>query len=153
MDDFLKFNFIRVDASGAVKKTEADERVDLIARQFRDFLFGGVANDDGVHGIMISNEFMLRRRVSHAAGWMSFLVDVGDGKTEKLEEAAVVVFIREPGDDARAALDRVATHIDVKSLPPSPLVVVVELTKDVPFIIREWYTKAAAGFFAKTRQQ
>jgi hypothetical protein len=151
MDDFLKFNFVRVDASGAVKKTEADERVDLIARQFRDFLFGGVATDDGPHGIMISNEFMLRRRVTHAAGWLSFLVDVGDGKTEKFEEAAVVVFIREAGDDARAAMDRIATHVDVKSLPATPLAVAVELRKDVPFIIREWYTKAAAGFFAKER--
>jgi hypothetical protein len=151
MDDFLKFNFVRVDATLAVQKSEADERVDLIARQFRDFLFGGVAADDGVHGIMISNEFMLRRRVTHAAGWLSFLVDVGNGKTEKLEEAAVVVFVREPGDDARAAMDRIAMHVDVKSLPAAPLAVAVELTKNVPFIIREWYTKAAAGFFAKVR--
>jgi hypothetical protein len=155
MDEFIDFNFVRIDEpNGAriVKPQRVRERVDLIARQFRDFLHSpNAATDDGARGIMVTNEFKLRRHATNDAAWMSFLVEVGDGRDEKLQEAAIMVFVRKKGDEARAALAKVAPHVDLASLPAAPVAVAVGLTHDLPFVIREWYTKAAAGFFAGGR--
>jgi hypothetical protein len=155
MDEFIDFNFVRVDEPNGAKVAKPQrvrERVDLIARQFRDFLHSpSAASDDQVRGIMVTNEFKLRRHSTSEAGWLSFLVDVGDGRDEKLQEVAIMAFVRDKGDEARAALAKIAPHVDVPSLPAPPLAVAVGLTNDLPFVIREWYTKAAAGFFAGGR--
>jgi hypothetical protein len=149
MDDFIEFNLIQVDATAGGKVQligPVRERVDLIARQFRDFLRGSA--DEQAHGIMLTNEFKLRRHVTPAAGWLSFLADVGDGKEEKLDEVAVIAFVREKGADADEALRRTGADLAGVTLPAPPFAVAVKVSKEEPFVVREWYTKAAAGFFA-----
>src|SRR5947209_16080510 len=125
MDEFIEFNFVRVDEPNTariVKPQRMRERVDLIARQFRDFLHAPTAtSDESPRGIMVTNEFKLRRRATPDAGWMSFLVDVGDGRDEKLQEVAIMAFVRDKGDEARAALAKVAPHIELSSLPAPPV--------------------------------
>ena len=70
MDEFVGFNFVRLDAAGApgrkvsvVERGARRERVDIVARQFRDFLREGDGADDSPRGLMLTHDFKLRRRV------------------------------------------------------------------------------------------
>jgi hypothetical protein len=80
------------------------------------------------------------------AALLAFLVDVGDGRVEKLEEVAFMVLLRRDGDDRAWAAARLKPFANLAELPKAPLAVAVGRAGKVPLIISEWYTKAAAGF-------
>ena len=160
MDEFVGFNFLVLDAAGGgapaagvVEQGGRRERVDLIARQFRDFLAGPAppdGNDDGAapRGFLMTHDFKLRGRATRAAGWLAFVVDRGDGTAENFQEVARVAFAREDGPEAREALRRLAPHAAGRPLPPAPLAVAVRLVPDVPSVVADMLPKAAAGFFS-----
>ena len=154
MDPFVGFTFVELDASDAkkvrvVRKEERRERVDLIARQFHDALTARDPSDISAQGMVLTPEFKLRGQVTSTAGWLTFVVDQGDGKEEKLEEVATVFFAR--GDDAegRDVLRRVDQYIHSNELSAPPLVVAVKLKPTVPVIVRDWYAKSVAAFFTE----
>jgi|SRR6185312_15131729 len=154
MDPFVGFNFIVLDASdkgNAVKVLSNDqdhrERVDLIARQFHDVLLSGDQTDLDPHGLVLTSDFKVARKVGQAAGWLSFWVDHGDGKTEQLEEVAIVAFARVDDREGREALKKLEPFVRLNELPPAPVVAVVKLAHAVPLIVKEWYGKSVAGFF------
>jgi hypothetical protein len=126
------------------------ERVDVVARQFREALRAGDPADESPRGMMLTHDFKLRRRVGETAGWLTFLVDRGRGAAEELEEVALVVFAREANEEGRAALRKLAPYANVADLPPAPLVVAVRLAARVPSVVSEWYGRSVAGFFAGT---
>jgi hypothetical protein len=154
MDPFVGFTFVELDASDAkkvriVRKEQQRERVDLIARQFRDVLTSRDPSDTTPHGMVLTPDFKIRSQVSPTAGWVTFLVDQGDGKEESLKEVATVIFAREDDRAARDALRRVEPYVHANELPRPPLVVAIKLTPTVPSIVREWYAKSVAAFFAE----
>jgi hypothetical protein len=156
VDEFVGFNFVLLDASrGAAQKVAmADrgprrERVDVVARQFRDFLREGDPADTSPRGLMLTHDFKLRRQAGETAGWLSFMVDRGTGTDEALEEVALLVFARADNAESRQTLRRLEPYVNVAELPAAPLVVAVRLVPKVPSIVTEWYGKAAAGFFAE----
>lgn len=155
MDQFVDFSFVLLDASGSskpakiVERTSKRERIDLIARQFHDFLTEGDQSDTTPHGLVLTYDFKLCRQIGKTAGWMKFMVDRGSGKNEELEEVALVVFTREYDDEGQNALQRLQPYINPSTLPSAPVVVAVRLSSKVPRIIEEWYGKAAAGFFGR----
>jgi hypothetical protein len=155
VDEFVGFQFVSLDASGkgakvrVVEKEMRRERVDLIARQFRDFLTQGDQSDTDPHGMVLTSDFKVRRKVGTTAGWVSFMVDRGDGIAEKLEEVALVVFARADDREGRDALKRLEPHINLVELPPAPVVVAVKLARSVPLIVSEWYGKSVAAFFGQ----
>ena len=155
MDEFVEFNFVLLDASKGpsqtvevVERGRRRERVDVIARQFRDFLRQGDPSDTSPQAMMLTHDFKLRRQVGETAGWLAFLVDRGAGTGEALEEVALVVFAR--SDDAAGwqALRKLERYVNVAELPDAPVVVAVRLAARVPSIVSEWYGKSVAGFFA-----
>jgi hypothetical protein len=155
MDEFVGFNFVLLDASrGPSAKARVEERgtrrerVDVVARQFRDFLRGGDPADESPRGMMLTHDFKLRRKVGPTAGWLTFLVDRGRGMDEELQEVALVIFAREANEEGRRALRKLEPYVNVADLPPAPLVVAVRLAGRVPSIISEWYGRSVAGFFA-----
>ena len=155
MDEFVGFNFVLLDAAGApsqkVRRLERGmrrERVDVVARQFLDALRAGDPADPAPRGLMLTHDFKIRRQVAESSGWLAFLVDRGDGVTERLEEVALLVFARESNAESRQTLRRLDPYVNVADLPPAPLVVAVRLAAKVPSVISEWYGKAVAGFFA-----
>ena len=152
MDEFVGFNFLLLDASQGRKATVVErgprrERVDVIARQFRDSLRQGDPADDSPRTIMLTHDFRLRRRVWETAGWLTFLVDRGAAAGSP-EEVAHVVFARSDDAAAGEALRKLEPHIDAADLPEAPLVVAVRLAARVPSVVSEWYGKSVAGFFA-----
>lgn len=156
MDEFVSFNFVLLDASGGgtrkvsvLEKGPRRERVDVVARQFRDALLAGDPADDSPRGLMLTHDFKLRRQVGESAGWLSFLVDRGDGVTERLEEVAIVVFARGDNAESRHTLRRLQSYINLADLPAAPMAVAVQLSPKVPSVVREWYGKAVAGLFAE----
>ena len=157
MDEFVGFNFVLLDASRGpsravevLERGEKRERVDLVARQFRDFLRQGDPSDASPRGTMLTHDFKLRRGVGESAGWLIFLVDQGRGEAEELEEVALVVFAADdPG--RREAVAKLEPYIDAADVPAAPLVVAVRLSDRVPSIVSEWYGKCVAGFFASDR--
>lgn len=158
MDEFVGFNFVLLDAArGPSQKVEVRERgekrerVDVVARQFRDFLRQGDPDDTSPRGTMLTHDFKLRRQVGESAGWLAFLVDRGRGTAEELEEVALVVFARANDAEARQALRKLEPYANVAELPPAPLVVAVRLAGRVPSIVSEWYGKSVAGFFSGDR--
>lgn len=155
VDEFVGFNFVVLDASGGpsrkvtvVERGRRRERVDVIARQFRDFLREGDPADTSPRGVMMTHDFKLRRQSGESAGWLTFLVDRGAGTEEKLEEAALVVFARADTAESRQVLRKLEPYINVADLPAAPLVVAVRLAARVPSIVSEWYGKSVAAFFA-----
>ena len=48
----------------------------------------------------------------------------------------------------RAALKHLEPYTGIASLPAAPVVVAVKRVASVPSIVREWYGKAVAAFFA-----
>ncbi len=155
MDEFVAFNFVLLDASGGPaqkvsvrERGTRRERVDVVARQFRDALREGDPADASPRGLMLTHDFKLRRQVGDSAGWLAFLVDRGDGTEERLEDVALVVFAREDNGEARQVLKRLEPYTNLAGLPPAPLVVAVRLVPKVPSIISEWYGKSVAGMFA-----
>lgn len=158
MDEFAQFNFLLLDASAgssrraAIVAREPDrrERVDLVSRQFLDFMRDGDPEDTSPHGIALTRDFKLRRQAGKSAGWLAFLVDRGLGATEELEEVARVVFARSDDAERQAALRWLGPFVDVEDIPAAPMVVAVSLVPraKVPSAISEWYGKAVAGFFA-----
>jgi hypothetical protein len=155
MDEFVEFNFMLLDASqGASQKaTIVDqgpkrERVDLVARQFRDFLRQGDPSDDSPRAMMLTHDFKLRRQVGDAAGWLTFVVDQGNGTAESVEEVALVAFARSGDETGWQALRKLEPYVNVAELPAAPLVVAVRLAARVPSAVSEWYGKSVAGFFA-----
>ena len=155
MDQFVGFNFVLLDASrGPSARARVEERgtrrerVDVIARQFRDFLRGGDPADESPRGMMLTHDFKIRRNVGGTAGWLTFMVDRGRGADEQLEEVALVVFAREANEEGRRALRKLDPYVNVADLPPAPLVVAVRLAERVPSIVSEWYGRSVAGFFA-----
>ena len=155
MDEFVGFNFVLLDGSrGPSHKAPVEERgqrrerVDVIARQFRDFLRGGDPADESPRGMMLTHDFKVRRKVGDTAGWLAFLVDRGRGESEELEEVALVVFARAADEAGRQALRKLAPYADAADLPPAPLVVAVRLAARVPSVIAEWYGRSVASFFA-----
>ena len=87
MDEFVSFDFVLLDASAGpsrqvriVDRGVRRERIDLIARQFHDFLRRGDQSDTAPHGMVLTHDFKLRRQVGRRAGWLTFLVDRGSGK-------------------------------------------------------------------------
>ena len=159
MDEFIGFNFVLLDASPAgppgapqkvrvVERGERRERVDVVARQFRDFLRSGDPADTSPHTLMLTHDFKVRRQVGDASGWLTFLVDRGRGEAEALEEVALVVFARAADEPGRRALRKLEPYVNVAELPPAPLVVAVRLAAKVPSVVSEWYGKSVAGFFA-----
>ena len=155
MDEFVGFEFVLLDASaGKVKVLERGprrERIDLIARQFRDFLRDPNIADDAPHGLMMTHDFKLRRQVGKSAGWLTFLVDRGDGKQEVLEEVATVAFARSDDAEADRFLKKVAPYINLADLPRPPFAVAVKRVPKVPLIVSEWLGKSAAAFLAEQK--
>jgi hypothetical protein len=147
LDEFVDFNFVLLNASNdkvtIEKKGPRRERVDLIARQFHAFLLQGDQADTAPHGMVLTDDFKLRRQVGQTAGWLTFLVE-RDGNPE---EVALVVFARANDQEGREALLRLERFMKPESLPPAPLIVAVKLVPKVPLIISEWFGKSAAGFF------
>ncbi|HZN69929.1 MAG TPA: hypothetical protein VFB66_31935 [Tepidisphaeraceae bacterium] len=158
MDEFVGFSFVLLDASGGkrqkvrvVERGPRRERVDVVARQFRDVLREGDPADASPRWLILTHDFKLRRQLTGpSAGWLAFLVDRGDGTTEKLEEVALVAFARQNDAAARAALKKLDPYVNLADLPPPPLVVAVRLAERVPSIISEWYGKSVAAFFTGT---
>jgi hypothetical protein len=155
MDAFVQFNFVLLDGSrgpaqAAVVKENGtrSERVDVIARQLRAQLDDGDPTDTTAHALSLTYDFKLRREVRGDAAWLAFMVDMGDGRVEKLEEVAFMVLVRGQGDRAWAG-ERLAPYADIATLPDAPLAVAVRRVENVPPIVSEWFTKAAAGFFAE----
>ncbi len=155
MDPFVQFNLVIVNAStGAptiARNEVVRERVDLIARQFRDFLAEGDPADTSAHGLSLSADFKIRRKVSGPAAWLSFMVDAGDGKTEDLREVAKMLLLRESSPEARELLSEHAPTFRAEDLPALPAAVVIQTAAKIPLIIRDWYPKVAAGFFSPAR--
>jgi hypothetical protein len=156
VEEFVGFEFLLLDASqGAgtkvriIERGPRRERVDLIARQFRDFFEQGDPRDTSPRGMLLTHDFKVSREVGKTAGWLTFLIDRGNGKEESLEEVALVVFARSDDDDARRALRRLEPYISLPSLPSPPLVVAVKLAPKVPAIVSEWYGRSVATFFAQ----
>jgi len=153
MDPFVGFTFVELDASDAkkvriVRKEPHRERVDLISRQFHDDLTARDPSDTAPHGMVLTGDFKIGGQVTPTAGWITFFVDKGDGKEEKLQEVATIFFAREDDAAARDVLRRVDKYVHANELPPPPLVVAVKLTPTVPGIVRDWYAKSVAAFFA-----
>lgn len=155
MDAFVQFNFVLVDGSagpaqpGAIKQNGTrSERVDVIARQLRGQLDDGDPTDTAPRALSLTYDFKLRREVHGDAAWLAFMVDVGDGRTEKLEEVAFMILLRQNGDRAWAG-QRLAPSAEIATLPDAPLAIAVRRVEHVPPIVSEWFTKAAAGFFAE----
>ena len=155
VDEFVGFNFVLLDASGGAsqkvvvrERGPRRERVDVVARQFRDALREGDPADAFPRGLMLTHDFKLRRQVGESAGWVAFLVDRGDGTEERLEEVALVVFARDDSAQARQALKRLEPYVNLSNLPSAPLVVAVRLVPKVPSIVSEWYGKSVAAMFA-----
>jgi len=155
MDPFVGFTLVVLDASDKSRKVAVArnapqrERLDLIARQFHQFLTEGDQSDTSPHGMVLTSEFKLRRQVGSHAGWLSFMVDRGAGKVETLEEVALVVFARSDDREGREALKRLEPYINLKELPQAPVVVAVKLARSVPLIVSDWFGKSVAGFFAE----
>ena len=158
MDEFVGFNYVLLDASGGAASREAKvveqchrrERVDVIARQFRDFLKRqGDTDEQQPRGLMMTHDFKVRGQATSAAGWLSFHVDRGDGTGEQLERVALVAFAREGEEEVRRVLRREAPPAAARQLPPSPFAVAVILSARVPSVVSEFLTKAVAGFFSK----
>ena len=155
MDEFVGFNFVLLDAAGSPgqkvlvrERGPRRERVDVVARQFRDALREGDPADTSPRGLMLTHDFKLRRQIGESAGWLEFLVDRGDGTEERLEEVALVVFVRDDSAEARQVLKRLEPYVNLANLPPAPLVVAVRLVPRVPSIVSEWYGKSVAGMFS-----
>ena len=149
LDKFVEFNYLLLNTSQSAQ-TPAEpgllnERVDVIARQFRDYLKKRPVADTQPQGMMMTHDFKVRGQTTQAAGWLSFHVDRGNGNSEDFEEVAVVAFVREEDDEVRRVLERVAAG---QAIPPIPFAVGVLLKANVPSIVSEFLTKAAAGFFA-----
>ena len=157
MDEFVGFNYVLLDASGdaasqelkVVEQCHKRERVDVIARQFRDFLKRHDDTQDQPRGLMMTHDFKVRGHATPAAGWLSFHVDRGDGTGEQLERVALVAFAREGEEEVRRVLQREAPPAAARQLPPVPFAVAVILAARVPSVVSEFLTKAAAGFFSK----
>ena len=155
MDEFVEFNYLLLDASApdgaaVVERTVCCERVDLIPRQFRDFLKKQDVAHDQPRGMVMTHDFKVRGQATRAAGWMSFHVDRGTGGGEQLERVAVVAFARDSDEEVRHVLQREAPAAAAgRQFPPAPFAVAVLLTGNVPSIVSEFLTKAAAGFFSK----
>ena len=145
MDEFVDFNFVLIDASNDKVKIERKgprrERVDLIARQFHAFLLQGDQTDTAPHGMVLTQDFKLRRQV--AAGWLSFIVH-RDGNPE---EVALVVFARANDQEGRQALRRLQPYMKLEALSLAPLIVAVKLVSKVPLIVTDWFSKSAVRFF------
>jgi hypothetical protein len=155
MDAFVQFNFVLLDGSAGPGQPAAvkhngprSERVDVIARQLRGQLDDGDPTDTAPRALSLTYDFKLRREVHGDAAWLAFMVDMGDGRTEKLEEVAFMILIRGNGDRAWAG-ERLTPYADIATLPDAPLAVAVRRVEYVPPIVSEWFTKAAAGFFAE----
>ena len=163
MDEFVGFSFLLVDVgrgrpTGEVVVVERGgrrERVDLIARQFRDFLAKpappGGDEHDAPRGFLMTHDFRLRGRAVRAAGWLEFhaVRAPGGGTTEELVEVARLVFARAAGEDAAAAvLRRLGRYADGLTVPAAPFAVAVLVAADVPSVVRDMLPKAAAGFFS-----
>jgi hypothetical protein len=155
MDAFVQFNFILVDGSagpaqaGVIKENGTrSERVDVIARQFRQQLDDGDPADTSAHALSLTYDFKLRREVHAGAAWLAFMVDVGDGRTEKSDEVAFMVLVGNDGDREWAG-QRLRPYVDPANMPAAPLAVAVCRVVNVPPIVSEWFTKAAAGFFSE----
>ena len=154
MDEFVEFNYLLLDTvasdgAAAVERTVCRERVDLIPRQFRDFLKGREVADEQPQGMVMTHDFKVQGQAMRTAGWLSFHVDRGDGRGEQLERVAVVAFARDSDEEVQRVLLREAPEAVGRQLPPAPFAVGVLLTGTVPSIVSEFLTKAAAGFFSK----
>ena len=75
MDEFVGFNFLLLDASGGPSKKvlvkergTRRERVDVIARQFRNALRAGDAGDDSPRGLIMTHDFKIRRQIGPSSG-------------------------------------------------------------------------------------
>ena len=155
MDKFAEFHYLLLDASsleGASRApaavTACNERVDVVARQFRDFLRRPASADGRPVGMMMTHDFKVRGHATRASGWLSFHVDRGDGITESLEEVAVVAFARDDDSEVKKLLGRFPGVKEV-SPPPTPCAVAVLLKRPVPGIVSDFLTKVAAGFFSE----
>src|SRR5690349_20296485 len=87
-----------------VERGERRERVDVVARQFRDSLRSGDPADISPQTLMLTHDFKVRRQVTDTAGWLTFLVDRSRREAEELEEVALVVFARAADEPGRRAL-------------------------------------------------
>jgi len=154
MDPFVGFTFVELDASDPkkvriVRKEERRERADLIARQFHDVLTARDPADTSPQGMVLTGDFKISGQVTQTAGWLTFHVDKGEGREEQLKEVATVFFAREDDAAGRDVRRRVDPYVHANELPPPPLVIAVKLSPTVPAIIRDWYAKSVAAFFAK----
>jgi hypothetical protein len=154
VDPFIPFTLILIDASGTPPKAsppvQKHERMDLVARQFRDFLNEGDPSDISPHRFPLSPDFKLARQVAGPAAFLSFQVDEGDGVTEKLREVVQMLLVRE-GSPAAALVEKLASSVRLPELTGAPTAVVIQVAPSVPFVIRDWYSKPAAGFFGEAR--
>lgn len=155
MDEFVDFNFVLLDAShgpaqkaAVVERGPRRERVDVISRQFREFLRQGDPADDSARAMMLTHDFALRRWVGETAGWLTFVVNRGADASEAREEVALVVFARSADAAGRQAMQKLEPFLNPADLPAAPLVVAVRLAARVPSVVSEWYGKSVAGFFA-----
>lgn len=155
MDPFVEFNYLLLDTAQRADPMAAGpvvcrERVDVIARQFRDALSQTRPADDPPRGMVLTHDFKVRTRLAGTGGWVRFYVDLGDGTVERLDQVAVVAFARAANDaEVGCVLREVAEGADDRQLPPAPFAVGVRLVRDVPPVVTEFMTKAAAGFFAE----
>jgi len=150
MDPFVGFTFMELDASDprkarVVKKEDRRERVDMVARQFHDVLTARDPADTSPQGMVLTPDFKIQGQVTSKSGWLTFLVDEGTVAEPSLKEVATVYFAR---DDDRELFKRLEPYIHAVELPRPPVVVAVQFAPKVPRIVREWYGKAVAAFFA-----
>ena len=156
MDEFVGFTFVLLDAARGgsqkvrvVERGPRRERVDVVSRQFLETLRAGDPADESPRWMLLTHDFKLRRHLTGpSSGWLAFLVDRGDGTTEKLEEVALVAFARQGDAPGRAALKKLGPYVNLADLPAPPVVVAVRLADRVPSIVSDWYGKSVAGFFA-----
>jgi hypothetical protein len=154
VDPFIPFTYLFIDATSNPPKlnppVEKQERMDLVARQFRDFLFEDDPSDTSPHRFPLTSDFKLARQVDAAAAFLSFQVDEGDGVTEQLREVAQMLLLRE-GSIPDSLLKKLPPALRLPPLPKPPVAIVIQAAPKVPFVIRDWYTKPAAGFFGESR--
>lgn len=153
MDSYAEFQWVSIDATvspPAVRPAEQRrERVDLVARQFRDFLLDGDPRDAEPHSFPLTPEFKIARLVTPNAAWLSLQVDVGDGRTEQLSEVVQMLLVREGAAPADLVL-RLPEGVTVATVA-EPTAHVVQTAAKVPFMIRDWLMRPAAGFFGERR--
>ena len=109
--DFIDFNFVLLDATclpARPARVEQEgsrrERLDLVARQFGEFLRQPAPAGEPPQYFPPTRDFKLRREATAGGAWLSFMVDREGGAVEEFStEAAYMVFARSDDEPGRKA--------------------------------------------------